>query len=111
MTERPTHHGAFKTPGGKLVAVDFDVVDGALRNVQVHGDFFLHPEEALEAISSTLEGTPATASTGDIAKRIDEALPKDTEWLGSSPAALATAVERALAEQAPAAGGGERRWS
>ena len=43
-------HGAFKTPGGKLVQVDFDLEDEILRNVEVTGDFFLYPEEALTKI-------------------------------------------------------------
>ncbi len=44
-----TRHGEYKTPGGKLIAVDFDVIDGTLRNVVVTGDFFLYPEEALRS--------------------------------------------------------------
>ena len=40
-------HGEYKTPGGKLVRVDFDVRDGGLRDVVVSGDFFLYPDEAL----------------------------------------------------------------
>jgi hypothetical protein len=42
-------HGEYKIPGGKLVVVDLDVIDGALRNVRVAGDFFLEPDEALPA--------------------------------------------------------------
>ena len=48
-------HGEFKTPGGKLIAVDFDIVDGELRNVVVTGDFFLYPEEALPVLAGALE--------------------------------------------------------
>ena len=40
-------HGEYKVPGGKLVAVDLDVVDGLLSGVSVSGDFFLEPDEAL----------------------------------------------------------------
>src|SRR5919205_472974 len=39
--------GECKTPGGKLIAVEFAVVEGHLRDVVVSGDFFLYPEEAL----------------------------------------------------------------
>ena len=38
-------HGEYKTPGGKLVVVDFDVIDGRIRNMKISGDFFLYPEE------------------------------------------------------------------
>jgi lipoate-protein ligase A len=93
-------HGEYKTPGGKLVRVDFDVRDGALRDVVVSGDFFLYPEEALSDITGSLDGLPATIAETDLASRIAAAIPPGTEWLGSSPAALATAVRRALEGEA-----------
>lgn len=104
--------GAFKTPGGKLVAVDFNVEDGKLRDVKVHGDFFLEPEDALGRITQSLNGIPADLPTGEIAERISRAIPPDVEWLGSSPEALAMAVRRGLDEPADdAAGGGNRGFS
>jgi len=33
-------HGEYKIPGGKLIVVDLDVIDGALRDVVLSGDFF-----------------------------------------------------------------------
>jgi lipoate---protein ligase len=45
-------HGEYKTPGGKLVAVDFEVWDGRLSGVKVSGDFFLEPPEALDRITA-----------------------------------------------------------
>jgi lipoate-protein ligase A len=65
-------HGEFKTPGGKLTAVDLEVRDGRLADVSVNGDFFLEPDEALLDINAALEG------------------------FGFSPEAIATAVRRAL---------------
>lgn len=91
-----THHGEFKTPGGKLIAVDFELAEGALRNVVVTGDFFLYPEEALGLLAGALEGAPASATIADYAARIGAALSGDVELLGSSPEALAAAVHRAL---------------
>jgi lipoate-protein ligase A len=89
-------HGEYKTPGGKLVQVDFDLEGEQLRNVVVSGDFFLYPEDALEKITAAVEGTPADQSLADRAKAIQAAIGPDVEWLGSSPMALATAIERAL---------------
>jgi lipoate-protein ligase A len=89
-------HGAFKTPGGKLVQVDFDVEDELLRNVEVTGDFFLYPEEALTAITAAVEGSPADMALADRTATIGAAIAPGVEWLGSSPEALATAIERAL---------------
>jgi lipoate-protein ligase A len=91
-------HGEYKTPGGKLVRVDFDVRDGGLRDVVVSGDFFLYPDEALRDITGSLDGLPPDLSATDLAAHIAGAIPPGTEWLGSSPEALAIAVRRALAE-------------
>ena len=89
-------HGEYKTPGGKLVRVDVEVTDGALRDVVVSGDFFLYPEEALEGITGALQGIPADLTEGEIAQRVGAEIRPGTEWLGSSPEALAIAVRRAL---------------
>lgn len=85
-------HGAYKTPGGKLVAVDFDIDNGRLRSVVVHGDFFLYPEEALTTITQALEGMPADFVESEIAARVRAAIPEGTEMLGFSPEAIGIAV-------------------
>ena len=86
-------------PGGKLVAVEFAVVDGNLHEVVVTGDFFLYPEEALPVLSFAIEGAPAAEDRGALTQRIATAIPNDVELVGATPEALAIAVERAL--QAP----------
>ena len=91
-------HGAYKTPGGKLVQVDFELRDGRLINVEVSGDFFLYPEEALGAITASLEGMETTLTTAQRTSRISQAIAPETEWLGSSPEALSIAIERALSD-------------
>lgn len=94
-------HGEYKTPGGKLVAVDLAVADGKLREVVVSGDFFLYPEDALAKIVAALDGLSAELSEGEIAERVRMAIPRDAELLGSSPEAIGAAVRRALATGAP----------
>ncbi|MCS7255326.1 MAG: biotin--protein ligase [Thermomicrobium sp.] len=91
-------HGEYKTPGGKLVQVDFDLRDDQLANVQVTGDFFLEPPEALDAIARALEGAPISADEAELAGRIARALAAlgRVELLGFSPEAVARAVRRAL---------------
>jgi lipoate---protein ligase len=88
--------GEFKTPGGKLIAVDFDIVDDELRNVVVTGDFFLYPEEALPVLAGALEKSPVTLDEAGYAQRVQTALDSSAELIGSSPEALAVAVVRAL---------------
>lgn len=90
-------HGEYKTPGGKLVAVDLEVVDDELRDVMVSGDFFLYPEEALTAITASLEGLSVELSEAEIAEQVRMAMPREAELLGSSPEAIGAAVRRALA--------------
>jgi lipoate-protein ligase A len=89
-------HGEYKTPGGKLVVVDLDVIEGRLRNVQVSGDFFLYPEEEFPVLSGALEGVDADLDDESFAERIRIDLHPETELLGTSPEGIATAVRRAL---------------
>ena len=98
-------HGEYKTPGGKLIAVDFEVADEALRDVMVSGDFFLYPEEALADVTGALEGLSVELSEAEIAERVRLAMPRNAELLGSSPEAIGAAVRRALASGAGAEGG------
>jgi lipoate-protein ligase A len=90
------YKGEYKTPGGKLVGVRFALAENSLRDVEVFGDFFLYPDDVLPLITASLEGAPADLDDAGFAKRIAAAIPDGTEWLGSSPEALATAVRRAL---------------
>jgi lipoate---protein ligase len=99
--------GEYKTPGGKLIAVEFDVTNGELRDVVVTGDFFLYPEEALPVLAGALEGSPTTLDESGYAARVRAALHSKGELVGSSPEALAAAVVRALrAQAAPGRGDG-----
>lgn len=46
----------FKVPNGKLLEVKIDY-SGSIKNIQILGDFFVHPEEALKGIEDLLVGT------------------------------------------------------
>ncbi len=89
-------HGEYKVPGGKLVVVDLEVVDGRIANFRLAGDFFLEPDSALESINSALDGLSAESDAASIAKAVAAALPKDAILLGFSPEAVATTVRRAI---------------
>lgn len=90
-------HGEYKTPGGKLVVVDLEVRGDQFQQVEVSGDFFLYPEEALAAITGAIDGLPADTDEAGIARAVERAIPEGTELLGTSPAGIAIAVCRALA--------------
>ena len=90
-------HGEYKVPGGKLVVVDLDVVDGRIAGFRLAGDFFLEPDSALEAIDSAVNGLPAESDAKTLAAVVRDALPDGAILLGFSPEAVAVAVRRALA--------------
>ncbi|WP_052100891.1 hypothetical protein [Novilysobacter arseniciresistens] len=89
-------HGEYKVPGGKLVVVDLEVVDGRLAAVQVSGDFFLHPDSALDTINIALLGQPADAVEEQLTTAVDAALGPSVSLYGVNPQAVAIAVRRAL---------------
>ncbi len=92
-------HGEYKVPGGKLVAVDLDVVDGLLSDVSVSGDFFLEPDEALAVLSSALDGLPRETPAGRLAEAVSTALDgldEPVALVGFDAHAVAVAVRRAL---------------
>jgi hypothetical protein len=95
--EERAMHGEYKTPGGKLVMADLDVREGRLKDVEVSGDFFLEPPEALSSITSALEDAPADLVEEDLAERIRVAVGPDVEMIGFSTESVARAVRRALA--------------
>ncbi|MFZ0215898.1 MAG: biotin--protein ligase [Candidatus Dormiibacterota bacterium] len=90
-------HGEYKVPGGKLVVVDCEVREGRLANVQISGDFFLEPAEALPALASSLDGAPSDLPGGEIERRINAAVGAGTHLIGFDPHAISVAVQRALA--------------
>jgi hypothetical protein len=90
-------HGEYKTPGGKLVVADFNVRDERFSDVVVSGDFFLYPEEALDAIVGAVEGLEVTSGESEIVRAVEASIPDGTEMLGFSPEAVAIALKRGLA--------------
>jgi len=91
-------HGEYKTPGGKLVVADVRIRDGRLCDVQIAGDFFLFPEEAIGRLSGGVEGSQVLLSISERAAAIAASLLESDELVGVDPEAIAIAVDRALTE-------------
>ncbi|MGN0858005.1 MAG: biotin--protein ligase [Stenotrophomonas sp.] len=89
-------HGEYKVPGGKLVVVDLQVMQGRLQQVQVSGDFFIEPDSALALIDRALEGLPTAAGHAAFSAAVSAALPTDVQLYGISADGVAVAVQRAL---------------
>ena len=101
-------HGEYKVPGGKLVVVDLDVVNDKIANFRLAGDFFLEPDDALEAIDAAVNGLAATSDAASLAAAVRAALPEGATLLGFSPEAVAVAIRRSLAH---ASGWQDYEWN
>ena len=89
-------HAEYKVPGGKLVVVDLETTDQKISSCRIAGDFFLEPDEALEAINHAIVGLSTSSSSEEIAHAVTRALPDDAVLMGFSPEAIGTVVRRAL---------------
>lgn len=87
--------GEYKVSGGKLVAVDLDVIDGKLNNVVVSGDFFLEPDDAILDLTAAIEGMDADSSAEEISQAVAQAT-AGAQMIGFSPDDVGIAVRRAL---------------
>jgi len=83
----------FKVPGGKLLAAETEVEDGRLVRVKITGDFFMHPEEAIEGLENALTGIPANAIEDAV-----EGFFRDNpvDLLGASPGDFIRVLEMSL---------------
>ncbi len=95
-TDPALRHGEYKIPGGKLVVIDLQLAQEHLRNVQLSGDFFMEPPEALEAINAALEGLPRDVTDAQIEAAVRAATP-DVQMYGITAEGIAVVVRRALA--------------
>ena len=89
-------HGEYKTPGGKLVQVDFTIVDDRIHQPVISGDFFLYPDEALEPMTNALDRLSVGINEEAIAEAVRLATPEGTDLIGTSPEGIAIAVRRAI---------------
>ncbi|MDR0848974.1 MAG: lipoate--protein ligase family protein [Propionibacteriaceae bacterium] len=87
--------GEYKVPGGKLVTVEFDEVDGKIASPHVAGDFFLEPDDALHRINRALRGLPVGARVSEIASAITAMLAPGDALIGFEPRDVGLAVRRA----------------
>lgn len=89
-------HGEYKPPGGKLVAAEVEVAGERLARVQISGDFFPEPDDALDRVNAALTGIPVTEDASVVTARITAALGSDAVLAGIAAGAMTTAVQRAL---------------
>jgi len=84
-----------KITNGKLVAVEVWSSGGTVSRARITGDFFLHPEEAIDAVERSLEGLPLSAGEAEITARIRAAL-GGSELIGASADDFARIFRKAV---------------
>ncbi|MEM2942614.1 MAG: lipoate protein ligase C-terminal domain-containing protein [Candidatus Bathyarchaeia archaeon] len=85
-----------KIPGGKLIRVECTVEKKILLGVVVTGDFFLHPEEAIQELERDLTGLRAEPEI--IRSHVMEFFRKGYEIVGATPEDFAKAVVEAASK-------------
>ncbi len=86
----------YKVPGGKLIMVKLECGDRIAR-INVLGDFFLYPEEALHAIEESIVGMSKDATEKELSERIAAAASDSkAELIGVTSQAIAHAIRMAI---------------
>lgn len=82
---------SYKIPGGKLVKVKLWIDAEKIERITILGDFFLHPEETIQAIENALVGTElnVTSIASIISKVMRES---NASLIGATPEDLATTI-------------------
>lgn len=68
-----TGTATYKVPGGKLLRIDL-TYENSIDAVKLTGDFFLHPEEALETITSALCALALPLDADEAIQQVEAAL-------------------------------------
>ena len=87
---------AEKVPGGKLVRIKVNY-DDVINDIKITGDFFLHPEDAIDDIEKSLFGIKASSDESVISKIISGVVNSGKiELVGITPESLAKVIRSAI---------------
>lgn len=84
-----------KVPDGKLLRADV-FFDEDIDAVELHGDFFIYPEAALDDIEDAFAGMDTDAAPDTLTDAVEDAIPDGTELVGFTPLDVATVVAEAV---------------
>jgi lipoate-protein ligase A len=86
-----------KIPGGKMVCLELRVIEGAIADITISGDFFLHPEEAIASLERRLNGLDSSTPETKLKDEIDVCLlSEDARLIGASSSDIARLIRRAV---------------
>jgi lipoate-protein ligase A len=81
----------FKVPGGKLLKVAVECEGDRIVKVRITGDFFMHPEDALEKLEGRLGGV----RVGEVGDVVGESL-ADVGLYGVDVESIVKAIREAV---------------
>ena len=85
-----------KVPGGKLLRIYVDYGE-KINSVKITGDFFLHPEEAVEEIEKSLSGVKVNTEENLLTSIISNVVSTNKiELIGITPEAIARVIKGAM---------------
>ncbi|MDY6766483.1 MAG: biotin--protein ligase [Candidatus Nanohaloarchaea archaeon] len=87
-----------KVEGGKLLRADV-TFDETIQDVELHGDFFVYPEEALDTLEAALEGVETGAGQERLSELVEHSLDADTRLVGFAPDNVAAVVMEAVQDE------------
>lgn len=88
-----------KVPGGKLlrIKVEFNPEGELIEDVQMHGDFFIHPEEFVEDVEQLLVNLDQKDSEESITAALQRLVEDEgAELVGITPESIAKTFKTAL---------------
>lgn len=86
----------YKVPGGKMVEIRIEF-NGEIENIEILGDFFIHPEESIQKIEESLFGLDIKEDEESITKIIENVVASNKiEMVGVTPEGIAHATVMAL---------------
>ncbi|MFQ5620369.1 MAG: lipoate protein ligase C-terminal domain-containing protein, partial [Candidatus Nanoarchaeia archaeon] len=86
-----------KVPGGKVVEIIVDVLDGIITDLQITGDFFVHPEEGIGDLERCLINQSVKENDMVLLNRINETVvEKELKLVGVTPKSIVLVLREAL---------------
>lgn len=86
-----------KVPGGKLLRVrltlDETTTPPRIATLQIHGDYFMHPEDAIEDLEGRLVGLPCDAEA--LRPHVQAFFDMDVQVLGADVGGIVHAIMKA----------------
>lgn len=88
----------FKVEGGKLLRADLEF-DNEITDFNLHGDFFVYPDDAVKEIQEAVEGLPVDSSPERMSEQVEHSLSAGTELVGFDSGDVAELVRRAIEDE------------